>query len=805
MKLEKGFSRTCLALAISQALCAAQAATITVNSTLDEVMDDANCTLREAIISANTNPAMSTSGCVAGEAGEDTIDASSIAGDEISLSSALTVSEDLILNGSAANRVRIDGQYNTNILEVDGAKLTINDFMLRNGSSTTYSGGIDIINSGEAIINNVHAIGNTGVNGGAVSVRSGSTATLTGGLFFGGSASNGGAVFVTGPNSKAYVEDSNLYGNGGSAVYASNGSETTISGTVITAGNATRGAGIRVHSASLNLFNSTVSGNESQQPGSGLFIDTNGVVDVKRASFVYNNGFSNGSGAISIAASGSLSIQNSIVTASRASSGAIIDNAGTVLLSRYNLFGDSRFDTATSFTGFTPSPTDIVATSDGTLPTAFRDIVEPLARHTHKLPMGSPAINSGDTSLCTASPLNGVDQRGVPLEGNCDIGAFELTTSTITVNSSSTTSSPTLCNFEDAIVSSRSKTSVGGCASGADANTIVFDITEFPPSANNEIILTGIQNLKYTDVNIVGQGSPALTINANKTGGVFYLYNGSLQLDKVIVTGGSTMGSGGGIFAFRSRVTITNSSIKGNTAGSSGGGIESSNSVLSIDSSTISNNIADFGGGIYRASGPFLIKNSTVSSNTGRLFGGGMSLSRFSGVSILNCTISNNTAQEGGGIEFFNSGSPTISNSIISGNDALIGAEIYANNSLTLTDDQSNIFGDSAHTSIEAFLNFTPGLNSANLTSDAGSPTAIESILLPLSSNGGVGYTHLIPVSSPAVDRGDPTICSDKEILLDQRGVERDARCDTGAVEVIVNESCFVINTSDDKVVTFCL
>jgi len=39
---------------------------------------------------------------------------------------------------------------------------------------------------------------------------------------------------------------------------------------------------------------------------------------------------------------------------------------------------------------------------------------------TQALRPGSPAINAGDNSGCSAA-----DQRGVPRIGNCDIGAFE--------------------------------------------------------------------------------------------------------------------------------------------------------------------------------------------------------------------------------------------------------------------------------------------------------------------------------------------------------------------------------------------
>ena len=78
--------------------------------------------------------------------------------------------------------------------------------------------------------------------------------------------------------------------------------------------------------------------------------------------------------------------------------------------------------------------------SDGTCPGAATSSdpgLGPLADNggptkTHALIEGSPAIDAGDNATCAASPVSGVDQRGVsrPQFGatslTCDIGAFEL-------------------------------------------------------------------------------------------------------------------------------------------------------------------------------------------------------------------------------------------------------------------------------------------------------------------------------------------------------------------------------------------
>lgn len=44
---------------------------------------------------------------------------------------------------------------------------------------------------------------------------------------------------------------------------------------------------------------------------------------------------------------------------------------------------------------------------------------------TYALPLGSSAIDAGNSTLCAASPVNGFDQRGEVRSAACDVGAFE--------------------------------------------------------------------------------------------------------------------------------------------------------------------------------------------------------------------------------------------------------------------------------------------------------------------------------------------------------------------------------------------
>jgi CSLREA domain-containing protein len=106
------FTRTSLVLAISQAIATpSNAATITVDSLLDNTIEDAVCTLREAIITANDDTVNAADGCVNGS-GADIIEFSG--GGTVTLSSALPIIfNDLVISGPAGGADRQCGWQGT--------------------------------------------------------------------------------------------------------------------------------------------------------------------------------------------------------------------------------------------------------------------------------------------------------------------------------------------------------------------------------------------------------------------------------------------------------------------------------------------------------------------------------------------------------------------------------------------------------------------------------------------------------------------------------------------------------------------
>jgi len=304
---------------------------------------------------------------------------------------------------------------------------------------------------------------------------------------------------------------------------------------------------------------------------------------------------------------------------------------------------------------------------------------------------------------------------------------------------------------------------------------------------------------------------------------------GTLTVSNSVIRGntatrgtGSTT-SGGGIYN-NGMLTINISTISGNNAsfngcgycGALGGGIFN-NSNLTITNSTVSGNVATIsgtcrtcsaaGGGVWNtSSGTLAISNSTFSDNAAAAMaesgspteaqGGG--LDNLGAVTITNSTFSGNTAKggslfsRGGGI--VNGGTLTISSSTFSENSASsYGGGIFNNTTATI---QNSIVADSPSGGNCWGVMTSKGYN---LSSDgtckfdsAGDLNNTDPQLGPLQNNSGPTQTIALPDSSPAVDAGNQSGCTDSQgnlLTTDQRGKPRpgkykhDRRCDMGAYE----------------------
>jgi len=307
--------------------------------------------------------------------------------------------------------------------------------------------------------------------------------------------------------------------------------------------------------------------------------------------------------------------------------------------------------------------------------------------------------------------------------------------------------------------------------------------------------------------------------SANVAGGIYNV--GILALDNVAVTDNTASGLndwGGGIYnagpltmtncllannktgahnAYgggmynQGLLTITNSTISGNStySGTSspgqGGGLFVIGYATTIRNSTISGNHAAVGGGIYHGGYPLALINDTISGNLSDGNGGG--LHNNSGTTgLYNVTVTQNQANaddagsgEGGGISNAAAGTLTVVDSIIAGNEVVIPTVPYPTLDVddclgTITSQGYNIleFVDASHCTVN------------------GPYSADNPLLGPLQFNGGLTRTHAISPGGSAVDKGNPSGCTDdlgSPVTTDQRGVHRPSgpACDIGAYEYV--------------------
>ena len=179
-----------------------------------------------------------------------------------------------------------------------------------------------------------------------------------------------------------------------------------------------------------------------------------------------------------------------------------------------------------------------------------------------------------------------------------------------------------------------------------------------------------------------GDGTLATTIDAQQNARVFTFNSGEgtgTVVRDLVITGGSTTGTGGGIsIRNSSNPSIIGCTISGNQANEEGGGIFCTNSNPTINDCTISDNEANYdGGGIFFNNSNPTLTDCTISNNTANFHGGGIAC-EYSDPTITDCTISDNEANYDGGGIYCWAGNPTISSCTISGNEAGNGGGIYS-------------------------------------------------------------------------------------------------------------------------------
>jgi CSLREA domain-containing protein len=419
--------------------------TITVNSTLD-VADGADglCTLREAIVAANTDTA---SGVAAGECGagsssdSDTISLTGVAG-TITLGSALpNITTSVSLNGPGASQLTISGNNSFRVFTLTVSSpgaVNFSALTIANGRiSNDVGGGIYTQNSGnvnvtDCVINNNFAVLGGGIGNGGTGIF-----TITNSTLSNNSAGTGGGAY----NGLATLNVINSTINNNAA------------GTVPGSGN---GGGIITSSEKLNIISSTFHGNSATGRGGAIYNNSPDAQISISQSTIAQNSSSLGGGGVGNNNGAPISIINTIVAFNGSFNGPNL--LGPFVSLGHNLI--ANFEGSSGFTiGTNNANGDLVGDSFAPV----FPILSPLQNNggptrTIALLPGSPAIDGGDNCVvavggCLTTPLT-TDQRGVSRQVNStvDIGAFESRAFTISVNSGTPQSKPVNTVFAPLVV-----------------------------------------------------------------------------------------------------------------------------------------------------------------------------------------------------------------------------------------------------------------------------------------------------------------------------------------------------------------
>lgn len=328
------FVRSIRVLAIGAALLAwlpvrpVYAASLVVTTTADELNNDGDCSLREAIRAANTDKAVDK--CPAG-AGADTV---KIPSGTYTLTRAgakedggemgdIDISADLTLSGTGSGTV-LDGYTLDRLIDIHApAKVTISDMLLRRGYVGVENGG-GLRNRGTLVLRRVTITGNVVDTG------------MGGGVWNSGKLE----IFDSTVGQNSAVSDYSFSAGGG----IGNEGSLSVRNTRITGNRAESGSGGGVYSTgTLEISDSTVEANRSSG-AAGIQNAQNGHALLTRVSVKNNISQGDGGGVANdswIEPASEMVIDDSIISGNRAdSAGGGISSGGKLTMTRTTVSGN---------------------------------------------------------------------------------------------------------------------------------------------------------------------------------------------------------------------------------------------------------------------------------------------------------------------------------------------------------------------------------------------------------------------------------------------------------------------------------
>lgn len=406
---------------------------------------------------------------------------------------------------------------------------------------------------------------------------------------------------------------------------------------------------------------------------------------------------------------------------------------------------------------------------------------------THRLGIGSPAIDAGDPTAIAGDDVPEFDQRGTPFprvfDGRIDIGAFEFQPTPPASLVVSTTLDEFDADYSPGDLSLREAINFANLLPGADV--IQFDPTLFATQRSISLTL-GQLNIE-SEITLIGPGADLLTIDGRRQSRIFDIseFDETQQFDVatsgLTLTGGAATQPGslrGGAIHSREQLTLSGMVIAGNTATLEGGGVyirAFSPDALRLEDSTFVGNQAEAGGGLAIGSNSFghvEIVNSTLSGNQSTLPGSGI-LSVGGSLFVRLTTVAENEVTGGAGGAIARTGEAMLLENSIVGNNTDAGG----------TPDLTG--------PVQARFSLIEHPTGAELTDEGGNLLGVDPMLGPLADNGGPTLTHALLAGSPAIDMGDPNFDAtafDPPLFTDQRGAPyvrvAGGRVDIGAFEL---------------------